>query len=209
MGRNGKKRTLSPVICILDIVYESANKAVPHSWERLNHAMQQALTIAVGSGFAFESEDMQWIAEHYNFGYWSGSCTEWIYALAVETGNLTAAKSYETWKKRGPFIADSVTPRSYGGGSAFPHGMSTRQQDRLAVGFSFPWKGTTARVTSFADDGSSVTACSYRTEPNGKYPREKIAKRFRITRDDILADRAERKAAGKAVQDTPTEGPAE
>lgn len=181
---------MSEVIKLLDRVWKNANSATAHSWERLNHSMRDALTLAVGSGFTWKAGDMAAIASgKYNFGYWSSDSTEWIYALAIETENLTAAKSYEAWKKREAFIADDVTFHASGG---FIHTSSAnRGRERLAVGFEFQWKGLKVKVTSFSEDGSYLTACSYKPRKEGYS--EKIDKRFKITREDIFAERAERK----------------
>jgi hypothetical protein len=193
-------KTETPVIQLLDMVWENTNKAVGHSWERLNHAMQEALSLTIGAGFEFAEEDMAAIASKYNFGYWCGESPEWIYGAAVDATNLSAAKSYEKWKNREPFIADNVKREGFRGG--YRHGgHSERQRERLAVGAIFPWKGYTVKVTSFAKDGKSFTACSYLRTKDEEFSQrmgwdsyeEKLERRFRITREDIIADRAERK----------------
>jgi hypothetical protein len=124
----------------------------------------------------------------------------------VAVGNRSAIESFEACFKRTGFIADKVK-LGRGGGQGFLHGSSSyRQKERLAVGSRFTWKGIEVSVTSFAEDSSYLTAFSYRGESCGN---SKTDKRFKITREDIIADRKERKkraairsrfdAAGKEV----------
>jgi hypothetical protein len=189
MARKQKK---SAVIELLDLVYNRTNESVEHSWERLNHSMRRALELAIGAGFDFAEGDMAHIHANYRSHYWLGESSEWVYALAIGVGNLTAAKSYEAYANREPFIADDV--RLHINGQCYTQGdPGKRQRERLAVGSEFPWKGATARVTSFSGDGTTITACTYRKIKNGDYERERIHKRYKISRDDIIADRAERK----------------
>jgi len=49
-----KKARSSSVIELLDLVYASTNDATSHSYERLNHAMRNALKLAIGAGFKFD-----------------------------------------------------------------------------------------------------------------------------------------------------------
>lgn len=184
--------TRSAVIKLLDLVWGQTNSAVSHSWERLNHSMRAALELTVGAGFSFHEDDMKAIAtsQPYRFGYWSGESSEWIYALAVGVENTSAIASYEKWQGRKAFIMDDVRFQT---NERYTHGgRMNRQKCRLVVGAEFDWKGQRVTVTSFAADQSYVTACSYKPREKGEYA-NKIDKRFKITRDDILADRADRK----------------
>ncbi len=187
-----KKQKKSAVIELLDLTWNRTNESVEHSWERLNHSMRRALELAIGAGFDFAEGDMAHVHANYRSGYWLGESSEWAYALAIGTGNLSAAKSYEVFRNRGPFVADDVEPGCNSRG--FTHGdPGKRQRERLAVGSEFPWKGSTARVTSFSSDGATLTACTYKRIPDGEYHKDKLDKRYKISRDDIIADRAERK----------------
>lgn len=179
----------SKPIELLDLIYENTNRATTHSWERLNHAMRAALTLAVGSGLEFALGDLAHIGSSYKSGYWLGDSDELVYNEAILNGNMTAIKSFEAWKAREPFIADGVRPAECYG--TFVHGSSDRQRERLHKGASFNWKGHRVTVTSFAEDQKSLTACSYKPDKDG-FRTEKVAKRFKITRDDILADRKAR-----------------
>jgi|GEM_PF-1815389 len=190
------KSNNDPVIQLLDLVWEQANSEVSHSWERLNHAMRGALRLAVGAGFEFAEDTLAKVAGKYRFSRWCGDSVEWIYTQAIAEGNIAAAQSFEAWQGRAPFIADDV---DLGRNHHYAHMASSRQRERLAVGFQFNWKGKRVTVTSFApgdsvtaDGGGSLTACSYKAQAADDYS-NKVEKRFTITRDDIIADRAERK----------------
>ena len=189
------KQKKSQVTALLDLVWENANEAVSHSWERLNHAMRGALELAIGAGFTFESGDIAYIFQNYRSGYWLGDSDEWIYCKAIMAGNMTAIKSYEAAKGREPFITEGVDLN--GGSNSYQHGGGgTRQGGRLAVGFSFNWEGQAVKVTSFAADQSYIVACSYKTVTAATglgrrgYKTEKVSKRFKITREELLRGRA-------------------
>jgi hypothetical protein len=174
---------LSPAMTLLQTVWDNANAAIGHSWERLNHAMHNALKLAIGSGFPFTVADFRAL---YRFSYerWIGQPKEWCYSVAVSENNTAAAQAYEEWVGREPLIADGVTPAETAG---YAHLTGERQRERLHVGCRFVWQGERVWVTSFAADGSAV-ACSY-----WDADRRKVARRYRITREAILAERAERK----------------
>src|SRR5436190_1845293 len=93
----------SPVIQLLDLTWAQTNAALGQSSERLNHAMQNALALTIGAGFPWELADMASISHQYRFGYWCRESPEWIYTLAVQVLNLSAAQSYEAWQGRQPF----------------------------------------------------------------------------------------------------------
>lgn len=189
------KKKKSACIELLDLVWANANNAIPHSWERLNHAMSSALRLAIGSGFELLETDILHVFKNYRSGYWIGESDEWIYCHAIACNNMSAIKSFESAKGRTPFIADNV---SIGGRyrvrSEFMHGgCGTRKKERLAVGAEFPYRGLTLRVTSFAADSSYINCCSYKKRDSDGSQREKIDKRFKLTVEDIRLDRAERK----------------
>jgi hypothetical protein len=187
-----KKPVISPVVQLMDLVWASALQGSPHSWERLNHSMRSALELSIGFGFAFAEGDVAHVLSHYRSGYWIGESDEWIYSLAIAVENGTAVKSFEAYRTRTPFIADNV---ALSDNSGFSHGdRKSRSRERLAVGFSFPWQGVKVSVTSFAADSSHLIACSYR------HGTHKVAKRFRITREEIISDRSARKAKAKAAE---------
>lgn len=184
----------SSAIQLLDLVWANCNQATAHSWERLNHSMRDALSLAIGAGFTFAPGDMAHVFANYRSGYWLSDSDEWIYSLAIGVENSTAYQSYEAAKEREPFLADDVRFSCHGG---YTHGSSVnRTRERLSVGAEFDWKGQKLTVTSFAADQSYVNACSYKGQ---QYPR-KIDKRFKITRADLLAERKERKERGELMK---------
>lgn len=181
--------TKSAPIQLLDLVWNNTNESTSHSWERLNHAMRAALTLAVSSGMKFDIGDFNYILDSYRTHRWIGDSHEWVYSLAIGVSNTSATKSYETAVSREPFIADGVEFRCDHG----VHGdYLSRERERLSVGATFRWKGHKVTVTSFSADQSYLIACSYKDRKEGEYG-NKVAKRFKITRQDIIDDRAERK----------------
>lgn len=190
-----KRKKKSPVILLLDTVWENCNSSTDHSWGRLNHSMRDALTLAIGAGFTFDIGDVRHVLDNYRSGYWIGDSDEWIYTLAIQIGNSTAQQSYEAAKNRTPIIADDVDPgrRHHG----YLHSMGQRTKERLAVGFDFTFRNLRLKVTSFS--GDRVVACAYRRVPDGDYFKEKLSKRFKLSRDDIITDRAERKERSRLL----------
>lgn len=183
----------SAVIRLLDLVYAESLKSTGHSWGRLNSAMRNALSIAIGVGFKFSIGDFKHIFTNYKSGYWVGDEVEWWYTKSVSASNMSAIASFETYKGREPFIADRVDQPK----CDFSHLTGPRSKERLSVGAQFVWKGDRVRVNSFAPDGSYLNACSYRR--TGAFTK-KVAKRFKITRQDIISDRAARKLAAKKTE---------
>lgn len=190
-----KRPEASSAIRLLDLVWDENQTAVAHSYERLNHAMRDALQLAIGAGFTFAAGDIKHIWESYRTSYWIGESPEWVYALAIAVGNLSAVKSFEAWKGRDAFIADDV--RLNCSGEGYLHGgPGTRQKERLAVGFTFMWRGYDVKVTSFAGDGQSLTAVSHKE----RFHEGKVDKRFTITRDAIFAERAQGRERQKLLE---------
>ncbi len=183
-------KQITPVNSLLNLVWENSNESTAHSWERLNHSMSDALRLCIGSGFEFEPDDFKSISSQYSFGRWCGD-VERLYALAIAVENTTAVKSFENWKQREPIIADDVAFQSNDG---YTHINDVRRErERLAVGFSFMFRGHLLRVNTFAADGSYINAGRYERVPDGEYSREKLAQRFKISRQDIIDARAETK----------------
>ncbi len=173
----------SPAYKLLALVWENTP---PGSWDRVNHAMRAAMKLAILAGLRFDQADFGVVCCVFRGGYWYRS-EDW-YAMAVAAGNIAAAHALESYLERKPFIADDVDP---GQNETYAHSTGTRKRGRLAVGLRFPWKGFRVTVTSFADDGTYLTACVYSAwKPDES---RKVEKRFRITVADIQADRKERK----------------
>lgn len=178
MKRKAKAPEESTALHLLRHVWKHSCKANGHSWERVNHAMGNALSLAIGAGLFFAVDDLTVIQEEFRAGYWIGSDQgEWYYARAVVEGNTTFCEAFEKWRQREPFRAWNVGVSS---SSPYIHASFVRRQrERLAVGFDFDYQGERPRVTSFTED--VVTACTY--------VESKVKRRFAITRDDIKRDR--------------------
>jgi hypothetical protein len=220
MPQNPKQ---SPVIQFITLAWQNATKGVPFSYERINHTMSRAMSVALGA-FEFGLNDYAVIANG-EFGACHWLDTENCYTAAVVNGNTSACLSIEKHLGREPIIADNVDPPKYGDRNT--HLVGKRQRERLHVGARFPWKGETVTVTSIGTD--SATACSYRKRKDGATDEEfgvwlirrdvdqcklppKVAKllrsmcddqshdysakvlhRYTITREAVIADRAKRK----------------
>lgn len=168
-----KKTQLSPAMELLTLVWEETPRG---SWDRLNQSMKVAMRLAITAKMLFALDDFATARRVFRGGYWFGvPMGEMFYSLAVETGNLSAAQSFEAWTDRPPFIADRVDHRKRG---------------RLAIGSTFQWRGETVAVTSFAEDGSYLTACTYRDRDTETY-RRKIKNRYTITEAGIREERRE------------------
>lgn len=180
----------SPAIYLLQHVWSNEGHGAGRSWERLNSAMKSALALAIEHLFRFEEGDFDEISKRFNFGYWGGQDTggfaEGFYSIAcaVDRGhgarchgpNRSACIAFEKYKGREPFIYKEPTCLS---------GV------RLACGSRFMWAvGDLVyepTVTSFAADGLSLSACTYKSHDG--YER-KVEKRFKITLEALREQNA-------------------
>lgn len=191
----------STVIQLLDLVWANCNKVQGHSWERLNTSMHSALTLAITSGMVFDLGDFASFERRYRFGYWgiqhsgSNGFAEGFYVTAVACGNMSAAKSFEQWKGRKPFIVEDAEAERH----AVGRGCESNCGGRLAIGSRFRYRGEYVTVTSFSGDGEHLTACTYKPVESGSGSR-KIAKRFKITREDLLQYRRRLKLLGMLTE---------
>ncbi len=175
----------SPAYTGIKHVWDHVCESTQHSWDRVNSSMAIVLALAISSGQRFDADDFHRIFSHFagdRWGSFGTSAWEQFYTLAVDSCNMSAVKSFETWAGRGPFIVDG-----YNG-----------VKHRVSVGSQFPWDGVNVTVTSFAakdDNGSdTVIACSY-TLSTGK-----VKKRYRISRLDVISERKDRKDSWKAKE---------
>lgn len=177
----------SVVIQLLDLVWANANKATSHSYERLNQAMRSALSLAIGSGMKFEPDDLKHVGVNYRSGHWIGSSFEWIYTEAVAVGNTSAARAFEAWVAREPYLASGVEILL---DSPYIHtSLPTRAKERLCVDAVFVWEGKRVKVTSFGRD--CVVACGYAKS----HCQGKPTSRHKITHEDLAASLAKAKKA--------------
>lgn len=151
-----KKTKDSQAIRFLQSTWDFTNTAMPHSWQRLNHTMRDALFLALEGGFEFHVDDFKLLGPRFNAGRWRGSNIEAFYSLAVKLGHNQAWNAYEAWAGRTPFLVSGK---------------------RVCVGMRLCWeKVILVEVTSFNDVDGSFTAVKY-----GQYPERNIERRFTIT----------------------------
>lgn len=172
-----KEQTDSPVMRLLSIIWANTNTENGHSWTRLNQTMHQGLMMAVEAGFTFAEGDLNRLTE-FRVSRWIG-CYGWetFYRLAVASGNRSAWKEFERFLPRVPF----VWPEAEYNNARIP---------RLVVGARFRWDKELVTVTSI--DTNNVIACSY-VWTEEEYPKQKIHKRYRITREMFAAARKSEK----------------
>lgn len=190
----------SPAMQLLDHVWRNEWHGAGRSWERLNSAMKEALALAIDHLFRFNEGDFAEFGDRFRFGRWggadSGGFAEGFYSRACAVHdtfgrshgpNRSACISFEKWKGREPFIYKD---------------RSCISGVRLACGSRFYWMpdskaGTLpllVTATSFAADGLSLTACTYKDTEG--YER-KIDRRFKIT---LQALREQNAAVVKAAK---------
>lgn len=161
------------------------------SWQLFNQAVWQSCQLAAES-FKWEKGDIEKMLALANRRYSIVKCLpspdglEWLYSIAVKADNISFIEEYERWLGRPPLIVD---------------GVDGKQKGRLHLGATFTWYGQSVEVTSMAVE--YAVACSYKTvEPATvckscgccrTYETRKVAKRYRIDREAILAERAERR----------------
>lgn len=136
--------------------------------------------MSVAAGFTFDDGDLKRIMTEFRASRWLG-CGGWedFYKLAVVSGNRSAWKEFERFLPRVPF----VWPDAEYNGARLP---------RLCIGARFKWGDEFVIVTSL--DADNVIACSY-TWTEDEYPKQKLRKRYRITREKFAAARKTKKAA--------------
>lgn len=132
---------------LVDLVWKHNREATGHSWQRLNSSMAASVRLAISAGMRFAVDDFASIYSGMRGGYWFGA-GERFYTLAVEFDNISACQSYEAWKDRKPFIHGG---RRLAIDSEMDHWLSREDAHRLGR----------LVVTSFASDGSYLTAVTY------------------------------------------------
>ena len=141
----------SPALSLFMTVLESwGTDGWGLSWVRLNGALSEAVRLAISSGLRFDPEDfraMQKASKYHIPGE-----VDHYHREACRHGNKSAADSIDTYRHR---KAIKLGPR-------WPHKPDRHHLRRVFVGYR--WEEWT--VTSFADDGESVIACSYEPYPD-------------------------------------------
>lgn len=101
--------TTSPALAFVSQIWDHAQEATGHSWQRFNGALYQSVVLAIRAGLRFDEADFATFADKMRGGYWLGvgagsSLGEGLYTVAVAADNLSACQSVEAWKGRPPFI---------------------------------------------------------------------------------------------------------
>jgi hypothetical protein len=162
----GPARLPSVVLGLVKTVYDhhpskSKLSGGAKSFRQLNAGLQTVLEVAFTTSLPFELTDFADIYDRCGGSYWFGeSRGEGFYRIAAAHRHISACKSFEHWRKRKPFMW---------------------QGKRLACSSAFKWEGHDVTVTSFADDGLSLTACSYLGKDR------KPHRRFTITHKQLRA----------------------
>jgi hypothetical protein len=195
-----KSKANSPAYKLLAMVWDHRCGATQGSWDRVNHSMRDALTLAIKAGMLFDRDDFAAFASEFHSHFWlradgGDMLGECFYRLALVMGNQSAVLSFEAWKQRPPFIVDRICSPEWGCDQGHFHPHAT---GRLALGYRFVWLDLLVTVTSFATDGQSITACTYKASPKGEYAPRRIARRFKITIDELRAEMSLRRKALKA-----------
>jgi len=182
----------SSAIQLLQQVWQHKQEATGHSWLKLNHAMADALGLAIRAGMRFDVGDFEVMAREFRSGYWIGD-GERFYELAVLYRNSSAYLAFEAKRQRKPFIVKDASLSTHTGDGPCGQGLA-----RLVIGAAFLWQGERVKVTSFHDGNDPyLVACSYRREGEHQvcasckhttaWPNEVLAKRYTITHADLRA----------------------
>jgi len=161
--------SLSPGLALLCAVRREMGREVRGSDTRHRQAMLGAVRLAITAGLRFDPTDLE---RPGGLGYGYTHLGEWareehFYSEAIGAGNGSFFRAYEYWKDRKPFLLGGKRI----GVSAYGDGVYSHR------GGDFEWEGVTVRCSSFAEDGSYLTAVSVRDSHH----------RFRIRREDLKA----------------------
>lgn len=150
----------SPAYHLIRHVYENEGHRMGRSRERVHHAINSSVQLAIRFGLQFHVDDFVRLSEEF----YTAEERDYAIACGIERGhhNITAAQAYEKYKNRKPFMLRSV---------GYPLSPSITAS-RVAVGMQFGWyerikdqvKLLIATCTSFGEDGTYFTACTYKNE---------------------------------------------
>lgn len=185
------KQTESPAYQFVAHLWAHAQKATGRSWTRLNGALYDAVTLAIGAGLQFYDEDFKRMYDRMQGSYWfRDDFGERWYTAAIDVGNASAIRAYEVFRGRRPFVLQTS--------ARLPVRHRLHIGSRILWPLGDEWLGLT--VTSFADPTHFV-GCSYKPQPERKrctkcghekhdWSPAKVAKRLKITHADIRAHHA-------------------
>lgn len=188
------KTNLSSPMQLLTLVWENKQKATGHSWLKINHAMSEALSLAIRSGMEFGIDDFAAMELPFRSGYWR--YLENNYRDAVLYRNSSAWKAIENRLERTPFIVKGASISTHTGDGPVGQGLA-----RIIIGAEFVWDGKRVKVTSINDEKGYIVACAHGnwTKADGypcptckrdrKYPERKVTSQYKITHADIKASK--------------------
>lgn len=186
----------SAPIQFLAHIWKHMQAATGHSWLKVNHAMADALDLAIRSGMKFALDDFGEIAKRFRSGYWHHA--ENSYRTAVLYRNVSAYLALEKDLGRKPFIVKGASISTHTGDGPCGQGLA-----RLIMGAQFTWNGECVTVTSFNDETGSFTVCSYtRTQSEScpkcrnliKYSKDVLLHRFTLRHGDLRKPRKNKPA---------------
>lgn len=187
-ARPRDKESRSAALVLVEHVWNHIQEATAHSWQRLNWAMSDAVTLAIRAGLEFDAGDFEHIADNFRPGYWMGETMgEYLYVAAVTAGNLSACKSFEQWKERPAFVLGG---RRLTHGSTFDDYFGEYSRTiRGTVESKTEWLGyPQAKLSTFRDDKNSFVVSSHwdaakRSRKEGGAP----VRRWVVTREMVSA----------------------
>jgi hypothetical protein len=149
-------KVLSPALQIVKNIWDNSNHPKMGSMVRFNTCLGDALDLAIKGLIPFEIDDFEWISKNLRRFPWgagnSDNYGENYYSLACDYGNTSAARAFEKWKNRKPFIWKWEVH----------HRNVERSNDRLAVGDIFNCRAKKLTVTSFDDKTGKIICCIYK-----------------------------------------------
>ena len=165
------KKTDSPALQFVRLLYREGQQATSHSWTRLNTALFQATKVAIEGGLTFHESDFKAFYSDLNAGYWIGAHPSNLYAAACEYGNLSACKAYEHCYGFAPYELEG---------------------QRVFIGRRFEWNGELVTCTSIAKE--CLVVCSYKPSLDG-YRSGKVLHRYSITNEELAVENKKRQGA--------------
>jgi len=200
---SAKAKKPSPVVSLVQSVWDNANSGKGHSWQILNGSLHQALMIAITAHYKFAPDDFKNVTTNFDGGYWMGTdgdgknYGERYYAHAVACNNMSAAMSFEHWRGIEPylFLGKRLSTGGWSGtnevgllvindkapGIAKAAGCKTDEQvlDLLSRDCKNKWW-----VTGF-DNEFIRLACYYSDSNKGGHRTGTPKKRIKLTRDQL------------------------
>jgi len=164
----------SPAYALCAHVWKNVAGANSLSWQRLNHSMHRALSLAITSGMRFERDDFNRLMKDFRGGYWVGAGHELLYSEAVKARNRSACRSYEHWQERKPIFLENA---------------------RMFVGRQFIWQNTRVRCTSIGTDHLIAVVPKGWEEGKERF-NARPDKLFRITREQVKQAESKNSTAG-------------